>query len=58
VLDADRITVEVDGHKVILKGTVRSYAELRDAERAARNAPGVTQVENRLTVDPSIASVV
>jgi osmotically-inducible protein OsmY len=57
-LDADRITVEVDDHKVILKGTVRSYAELKDAERAARNAPGVTQVENRLTVDPSIASVV
>jgi osmotically-inducible protein OsmY len=52
--DADRIDVEVDGHKAILKGTVRSYAERRDAERAARNAPGITEVENRLTVDPSI----
>jgi osmotically-inducible protein OsmY len=52
--DADRITVEVDGHRVILNGTVRSYAERRDAERAARNAPGITEVENRLTVDPSI----
>ena len=50
--DADRITVEVAGHKAILKGTVRSYAELKDAERAARNVPGVTEVENRLTVDP------
>jgi osmotically-inducible protein OsmY len=39
---------------VILKGTVRSYAERRDAERAARNAPGITEVENKLTVDPSI----
>jgi osmotically-inducible protein OsmY len=57
-LDADRITVDVDGGKVILKGTIRSYAELREAERAARNAPGVTEVENRLTVDPSIPAVV
>jgi osmotically-inducible protein OsmY len=52
--DADRISVEVDGNRAILKGTVRSYAEKRDAERAARNAPGITDVENRLTVDPSI----
>jgi osmotically-inducible protein OsmY len=50
--DAERITVEVVGHKAILKGTVRSYAELRDAERAARKVPGITEVENRLTVDP------
>jgi osmotically-inducible protein OsmY len=50
--DADRITVEVDGHRAILKGTVRSYAESRDAERAARKAPGITEVENKLTVDP------
>ena len=52
--DADRITVETQGGRVILRGTVRSYAEMRDAERAARNAPGVTDVENRLTVDPSV----
>ena len=50
--DAERITVEVTGHKAILKGTVRSYAEMQDAERAARKAPGITEVENRLTVDP------
>jgi osmotically-inducible protein OsmY len=53
-VDADRITVEVDGNKAMLKGTVRSYVEKRDAERAARNAPGITEVENKLTVDPSI----
>ena len=52
--DSDRITVEIDGNKAILKGTVRSYAERRDAEHAARNAPGITEVENKLTVDPSI----
>jgi osmotically-inducible protein OsmY len=52
--DAERINVEISGSKAILKGTVRSYAEYRDAERAARNAPGVTEVENKLTVDPTV----
>ena len=56
--DAEHITVEVVGTKAILRGTVRSYAEMRDAERAARNAPGVTEVENRLTVDPSVYAAV
>jgi osmotically-inducible protein OsmY len=46
--------VEVVGHKAILRGTVRSYAERRDAERAALNAAGITEVENKLVVDPSV----
>ena len=48
--DAQRITVEVDGSKVILKGTVRSWAERQEAERAAWSAPGVTAVDNRIMV--------
>ena len=48
--DAERITVEVQGDKVILKGTVRSAAEQRGAERIAWSAPGVRQVDNRITV--------
>jgi osmotically-inducible protein OsmY len=48
--DAQRITVEVRGSKVILKGTVKSWAEKDEAERAAWLAPGVTWVDNRITI--------
>jgi osmotically-inducible protein OsmY len=49
-MDAQRITVEVQGSKVILKGTVRSWAEREEAERAAWSAPGVTAVDNRIAL--------
>lgn len=49
-VDAGRITVEVDGSKVILRGTVRSWAEKKEAERSAWAAPGVTSVDNKITV--------
>lgn len=47
-IDADRISVEVVGNKVILEGKVRSYAEKEDAMDAAWAAPGITTVENNL----------
>jgi len=55
--DAERITVEVEGSKAILEGTVRSYAEMKGASRAARNAPGITEVDNRLEITSAFASV-
>ena len=41
---------EVHGSKVILRGIVRSWAEKQEAERTAWSAPGVTEVDNRVTV--------
>ena len=48
--DAEQIQVEVVGSKVILKGKVRAWAEREEAERAAWRTPGVSMVENRITI--------
>ena len=51
-IDARRVNVIASDGKVILAGNVRSWAERQEAERAAWAAPGVMQVEDRITVVP------
>ncbi len=51
-LDARRISVETRDGKVVLHGTVRTWAERNVAQYAAWAAPGVTAVENDLTISP------
>lgn len=49
-LEASGIRVNIDGNKVILEGRVKAWSERRLAERAAWATPGVTAVDDRLTV--------
>ena len=50
--DANRITVDVHGSRITLRGVVRSWAEREEAEAVAWSAPGVTSVDNQITVRP------
>lgn len=50
-IDAEKIHAGVVGSKVILRGTVRSYAEKKDAENAAWSAPGISYVENKINIE-------
>jgi osmotically-inducible protein OsmY len=51
-LDANRITVDAEGGTVVLRGSVRSWAEKEAAEHASWSTPGVIRVDNQLIVSP------
>jgi osmotically-inducible protein OsmY len=48
--DAEKIQVEISGSKVILRGTVGSWADRDEAAYAAWSAPGVSEVENKIVI--------
>ncbi len=52
LLDERRITAQTRGNKVILRGSVRSWAERAEAQWTAFAAPGVSEVENDIIVNP------
>jgi osmotically-inducible protein OsmY len=51
-MDADRIVVKAADGRVTLSGSVRTWAERKDAERAAWSAPGVHEVVDNIAVTP------
>ena len=54
-IDAEKVQIDAVGSKVVLTGTVRSIAEKEDAEEAVWAAPGVTTVDNKLTIREQLA---
>lgn len=51
-VDAKGIQVEANDGEVVLKGTVHSWFEREQAERAAWRAPGVRRVDDRIVIQP------
>lgn len=49
-VDASQIKVDANGSEVTLRGEVRSWAERDQAQQTAWSAPGVSHVNNVLTV--------
>lgn len=51
-VDARHIVVTVSGAVATLGGRVRTWLQRNAAERAAAHAPGITQVDNQIVVEP------
>jgi len=49
-VDSKNISIETANGTVTLRGSVRSWAERQDAERAAWSAPGVTSVDDQIAI--------
>lgn len=51
-IDANRIVVESHDGEVVLKGSVHTWFERKEAERAAWSAPGVKKVDDKISILP------
>jgi osmotically-inducible protein OsmY len=51
-VDAAHIAVSISGSRAVLTGSVASWPQRESAERAVADAPGITEVENRILVEP------
>ncbi|MVT08724.1 BON domain-containing protein [Chitinophaga tropicalis] len=51
-VEAESISIQTEGRKVILRGKVRSWSERYEAERAAWATPGVIDVKDELIIAP------
>ena len=56
-LDARDIHVSVSNGKAVLTGSVGTWLQRDSAERAAADAPGISQVDNHIIVEPQVADV-
>lgn len=57
-LDALDLTVDVEGDKAIISGTVETPIQKRLAERIADRTDGIASVQNRIRVDPELVVAV
>ena len=53
-LDAGQLAVAVSGETVVLTGRVGTWLQRETAERAAADAPGIVNVDNRIYVEPPL----
>ncbi|MFA5909189.1 MAG: BON domain-containing protein [Vicinamibacterales bacterium] len=56
-VDARGVAIVIDGSAVRLEGEVASWAEMEAVENAVMHAPGITDVDNRITVAPHLVPI-